>query len=332
MGVISNEPTLDFCDVLIQPRYRLENLVSRSQVDLNVEILKGDMMWRGVPIVASNMSVIGTFKVAEVLSSHNMLTALHKFYALEDYQTTEFDPEFIMPSSGISSKDISILETILNYCPSIKWICLDVANGYISSFVNTVKYVREKYPDKFIVAGNVVTPSGCRAIVDAGADFVKIGIGSSRVCKTRVVTGVGYPQFSAVLNCSQWYNVMSDGGCVYSGDVAKAFGAGASMVMIGSMLANHDETGNRLFGMSSKEAMTKHYDGGYKSYRAPEGREVVFAESKGPLDIGIKNILGGLRSALTYTGYDSLEEAIGKMDFIRVNRTHDNSLEEENEN
>ncbi len=119
---------------------------------------------------------------------------------------------------------------------------------------------------------------------------------------------------------------------MYSGDVAKAFGAGASMVMIGSMLANHDETGNRLFGMSSKAAMTQHYDGGYKSYRAPEGREVVFSESKGSLDIGVKNILGGLRSALTYTGYNSLEEAIGRMNFIRVNRTHDNSLERENEN
>lgn len=331
MGLLSNEVKLDFCDVLIQPQHRLDDLNSRSQVTLEVEIVKNDLLWKGVPIVASNMSTIGTFGVAQILTEHRMLTALHKFYTLEDYMTSSFDPFFVMPTAGISPKDTSILESILNYCPSIRWICLDVANGYISSFINTVKYIREKYPEKFIVAGNVATPSGCSAIVEAGADFVKLGIGSSRVCKTRVVTGVGYPQFSAVMTCSKNFNIMSDGGCVNSGDIAKAFGAGASMVMIGSMLANHDETGNHLFGMSSKAAMTKHYDGGYKSYRAPEGREVVFSKSRGPLDIGVKNILGGLRSALTYTGYSNLESAIGYMDFIRVNRTHDNSLERENE-
>jgi GMP reductase len=236
-----------------------------------------------------------------------------------------------MPSSGIQKEDLENLREILKYCPYFKFICLDVPNGYIPGFKEIVEEISKEYPDKFIIAGNVVTKEGCDLLYNGtgagGADLVKVGIGSSRVCTTRVVSGVGVPQFSAILECSQNYNIVSDGGCKTFGDVAKAFGAGASMVMLGSMFANHDETGNRLIGMSSKTAMKEFYRGKYKDYRAPEGREIVFDEpSKGPLEITVKNLLGGLRSFCTYVGSFDLENTIGACTFVRVNRTHDKSF------
>ena len=300
-------------------------------MNLEVEFYKdGGVTWKGIPIIASNMSTIGTFEVARILSGHKMLTALHKFYRVEHYKDHAFTPYFVMPTCGLDQENVERTDEILKYCPEIRFICLDVANGYIPNFVHVIKYFREKYPNKFLIAGNTVTADICSRFHEIyGVDFVKVGIGSGGNCLTRLVTGVGYPQFSAVEECSAVANIVSDGGCVHYGDIAKAFGGGASMVMIGSMLANHDETGNRVFGMSSKAAMIEHYEGKYKSYRAPEGREVVFDEGRGPLDITIKNILGGLRSTLTYVGITDLERAIRNMRFVRVNRTHNDHLEKQ---
>jgi len=152
-----------------------------------------------------------------------------------------------------------------------------VANGYSEHFVNFVKKTREKYPDKVIIAGNVVTGEMVEELLLAGADIIKVGIGPGSVCTTRVKTGVGYPQLSAIIECADAAHglggqIISDGGCTIPGDVAKAFGAGADFVMLGGMLAGHDESGGELieregkpfkkfYGMSSQTAMEKHVGG-----------------------------------------------------------------------
>ena len=187
-------------------------------------------------------------------------------------------------------------------------------SNYIS-IIDLVKKIRSKF-DNPLIAGNVVTGEMTEALILAGADIVKIGIGPGSVCTTRTVTGVGYPQLSAIIECADAAHglrghVISDGGCSKPGDVAKAFGAGADFVMLGGMFAGHEESGGELiekdgkkykqfYGMSSDTAMERYY-GDIKNYRASEG-ETIALEYKGPIDKTIQQILGGLRSAATYVG------------------------------
>ena len=207
--------------------------------------------------------------------------------------------------------------------------CIDVANGYMEKLVDTVKWVREQYPHMIIIAGNVVTPGMTSELILAGADIVKIGIGSGAACATRLKTGVGYPQFSAIVECANAAHgvgghIISDGGCVHPGDIAKAFGAGADFVMLGSMLAGHEENGTRFYGMSSETANEQHA-GGLKDYRAAEGWELELPD-KGPLSNTIQDILGGLRSACAYTGSKSLKDLPKCSTFIVCNRQANTSI------
>ena len=283
--------------------------------------------WTGIPIIAANMDTIGTFEMAKVLSKHQMLTAIHKFYNLEDWVNAlknGVNPEYLSISAGIDSlsqiKDqIENLTTNKQKIP--KFICLDVANGYTEKFIDTVKTIRETFPNP-IIAGNVVTGEMTEALILAGADIVKVGIGPGSVCTTRMVTGVGYPQLSAIVECSDAAHglgghVISDGGCKYPGDISKAFGAGADFVMLGGMFAGHLESGGELFeengmkykrfyGMSSDTAMERHY-GEIESYRASEGKTVT-VPYKGEVENTLRHILGGLRSAATYVGARTIKE------------------------
>ena len=224
-----------------------------------------------------------------------------------------------------------------------KYICLDVANGYSNAFVDFIREVRDCFPDVAIMAGNVATKEMVQEYLFAGADIVKVGIGPGSVCTTRKITGVGYPQLSAVIECADAAHglgghICADGGCKTSGDVAKAFGAGADFVMVGGLLAGHDECRGEVFtevanletgeeckvmrfhGMSSREAMEEHY-GGVASHRAPEGKEVE-VPYRGPVENTVQEILGGLRSACTYSGAKSLKDLSKCTTFVRVNRTH----------
>jgi GMP reductase len=256
-----------------------------------------------------------------------MLTAIHKFYNLEDWVNAlknGVNPEYLSISAGIDSlsqiKDqIENLTTNKQKIP--KFICLDVANGYTEKFIDTVKTIRETFPNP-IIAGNVVTGEMTEALILAGADIVKVGIGPGSVCTTRMVTGVGYPQLSAIVECSDAAHglgghVISDGGCKYPGDISKAFGAGADFVMLGGMFAGHLESGGELFeengmkykrfyGMSSDTAMERHY-GEIESYRASEGKTVT-VPYKGEVENTLRHILGGLRSAATYVGARTIKE------------------------
>lgn len=334
---VETDLKLGFRNVLIKPKR--SNLKSRSQVNLErtFSFLHSRREWSGVPVIAANMDTTGTFEVAAVLAEYGLLTAIHKHYSL--HQWDDFlagrNGDFysrIMVSSGAADEDFSKLVEIVTRHPMLQFICLDVANGYTEAFVEYVGKVRNAFPDKTIVAGNVVTGEMVEELLLSGADIVKVGIGPGSVCTTRVKAGVGYPQLSAVIECADAAHglggrIISDGGCNCPGDVAKAFGGGADFVMLGGMFSGHDECGGELmekdghqykqfYGMSSMTAMTIH-SGGVADYRASEGKTVL-VPCRGPIAETVKDILGGVRSACTYVGAAALKELTKRTTFIMV--------------
>merc|ERR550532_2624989 len=283
------------------------------------------------------MDTVGTFEGAEVLAKRKCITAIHKHYTVDEWTAwaagrgRELLP-YVAVSTGILSKDMDKLDEVLRAVPELKFICVDVANGYSEAFVQCIRDVRATYPQLTIMAGNVVTKEMTEELIFSGADIIKVGIGPGSVCTTRKQTGVGYPQLSAVMECADAAHglggrIVSDGGCTCPGDVCKAFGAGADFVMLGGMLAGHDEcsgdvieeNGNYFkvfYGMSSDTAMKK-YAGGVAEYRSSEGKTVRIPY-RGPIDETIRDLLGGLRSACTYVGAGELRELSKRTTFIRV--------------
>lgn len=338
---IETDIKLDFKDVLIRPKR--STLRSRSEVDLKREYTfrNSKRVWKGIPIVGANMDTVGTFEMAKVMSKYEMLTCMSKHHNCEDYKSKliEFEnKKYISFTSGTSDNDFERLKECIKGNGEIEFICLDIANGYSEHFVEYVRKVRNEYPSHIIIAGNVVTPEMTEELILSGADIVKIGIGPGSVCTTRKQTGVGYPQLSAIIECADAAHglgghVMADGGCTSPGDIAKAFGGGADFVMLGGMLAGHDESGGeiiekdgkkykRFYGMSSKEAMDK-YSGGKADYRSSEGK-CVDVEYRGSVENTILDILGGLRSSCTYVGASCLKELSKRTTFIRVTQQMNN--------
>ena len=334
---IENEIKLGFKDVMIRPKR--STLKSRSQVSLEREFifLHSQTTWSGVPIMGANMDTVGTFSLALALAKQHLFTAIHKHYSFEEWdkfllQAPENIENHIAVSTGTGSNDGKKLKLIFEKHPKLRFICIDVANGYSEHFVKFVEQTRAQFPDKVIIAGNVVTGEMVEELILSGADIVKVGIGPGSVCTTRVKTGVGYPQLSAIIECADAAHglggqIISDGGCAVPGDVSKAFGAGADFVMLGGMLAGHEESGGELierdgkqykhfYGMSSETAMDK-YVGGVADYRASEGKTVEVA-FKGPVDNTLQDILGGIRSTCTYVGAQRLKELTKRTTFIRV--------------
>ncbi|CCP04134.1 GMP reductase [Erwinia amylovora Ea644] len=335
---IEEDIKLGFKDVLIRPKR--STLQSRSQVELERQFTfkHSGIAWSGVPIIAANMDTVGTFSMAEALSSFDILTAVHKHYSVEQWRAfvERVSPAVlrqVMVSTGTSEADFTRLQQILALSPMLNFICIDVANGYSEHFVAFLQRAREACPGKTICAGNVVTGEMVEELILSGADMVKVGIGPGSVCTTRVKTGVGYPQLSAVIECADAAHglggqIVSDGGCSAPGDVAKAFGGGADFVMLGGMLAAHDECEGTLveengerymlfYGMSSESAMKRHV-GGVAQYRAAEGKTVRLP-LRGSVEETARDILGGLRSACTYVGAERLKELTKRTTFIRVN-------------
>lgn len=334
---IEQEVKLDFKDVLIRPKR--STLKSRSEVDLKREYTfkHSKVTWQGIPVIASNMDHTGTFAMARSLAKHGLLTALDKFIDLENWQAFQSQhadvTSYCFVSSGISKKDFEQLEAILQHVPA-SFVCLDVANGYTQNFVDFVRKVREHFPQKTIMAGNVVTAEMAEELVISGVDIVKVGIGPGSVCTTRLKTGVGYPQLSAIIECADAVHglgghLCADGGCTVPGDVAKAFAAGADFVMLGGMLSGHEECSGelikksdksymRFYGMSSVEAMTKHH-GKVHDYRSSEGRSVD-VPFRGSVENTVLDILGGIRSTCTYVGAQRLKELSKRTTFVRVSQ------------
>jgi GMP reductase len=329
---IDNEIKLDYSDVLIRPKR--SRLNSRAEVKITREFRfpHSSQTWTGVPLMAANMDTTGTIEMANALSQMQAITCLHK-YVTKDEVPLLNDKNFVALSCGLDNPSINYLHG--NFDKGFKFICLDVANGYSERFIDLVKDMRKIWNNAIIIAGNVVTAEMTEALILAGADIVKVGIGPGSVCTTRKITGVGYPQLSAVIECSDAAHglgghIVADGGCTCPGDVAKAFAAGADFVMLGGMLAGTDESGaekvtdssgvvkKRFYGMSSKEAMNR-YSGGVANYRAAEGKSVEI-EYSGPVHGVVDEILGGIRSACTYVGAKSIKDLPKCTTFVRVNR------------
>jgi GMP reductase len=339
---IENEIKLDFKDVLIRPKR--STLSTRSNVDISREFrfLHARVEYHGVPIIAANMDTTGTFEMARALDGYLLSTALHKHYGVDDlvafFGTLERKSAAFY-SMGIAPTDEEKFNRVMDAAgsgaqSSIGYVCIDVANGYTEGFVRFVAKIRAKYPHLVIMAGNVVTGEMTEQLILSGADVVKVGIGPGSVCTTRKMTGVGYPQLSAIVECADAAHgleghICADGGCATPGDVAKAFGGGADFVMLGGMFAGHDECAGeiveraggkfqRFYGMSSRAAMEK-YSGGVAQYRAPEGREVL-VPYLGPVAGTAQEILGGVRSACTYVGARRLRELSKRTTFVRVSQ------------
>ena len=332
---IEEDLKLDYSDVLFRPKR--STLSSRKDVNLKrtYKFKYSNNEWSGIPIMAANMDGVGELGVAEKMSEFDMITCLtkqHDIKKLKQYKKIKTIYKNIALSIGIKKEDFNSLDKVLREFSFIKSICIDVANGYSEHFSKFIKSVREKYPTKTIIAGNVVTADMTQELVLSGADIVKVGIGPGSVCTTRIQTGVGYPQLSAVMECADaahglGAHIIADGGCTCPGDVAKGFGAGADFVMLGGMFAGHDEGKGKIikingkkfiefYGSSSDVANKKHY-GGLSDYRSSEGR-IVRITYRGKIKDTILNILGGIRSSCTYVGAPSLKQLSKCTTFVRV--------------
>ncbi len=332
---IEEDLKLDYSDVLFRPKR--STLQSRKDVNLKrtYKFKYSNNEWTGIPIMAANMDGVGELEVAEKLSQFEMITCLtkqHDVKRIKKYKKIKSIYKNIALSVGIKDEDFKRLDDVLKENNFINFICIDVANGYSEHFSKYLKNVREKYPTKTIIAGNVVTADMTQELVLSGADIVKVGIGPGSVCTTRIQTGVGYPQLSAVIECADaahglGAHIIADGGCTCPGDVAKGFGGGADFVMLGGMFAGHDEGGGKViksngtkyiefYGSSSDTANKKHY-GGLSDYRSSEGKSVKI-QYRGKLKDTISNILGGVRSSCTYVGAPSLKQLSKCTTFVRV--------------
>jgi GMP reductase len=333
---IEQDLKLDFKDVLIRPKR--STLTSRSDADIRREFIfrNSEKKYFGVPIIAANMDTVGTMAMAEALGKFELSVALHKHYA-EDELVSFFTKLERKPSAfysmGITDADYEKFKKVVSRAgDAIEYICIDVANGYTESFVRFVERIRNEYPRLIIMAGNVVTGEMTEELILSGVDIVKVGIGPGSVCTTRKMTGVGYPQLSAVIECADAAHglgglICADGGCTSPGDIAKAFGGGADFVMLGGMFAGHAECEGelvekagkqymRFYGMSSRAAMER-YAGGVAKYRASEGKEVL-VDYRGEVAETALEILGGIRSSCSYVGARKLKELSKRTTFVRV--------------
>ena len=333
---IEQDIKLDYKDVLFKPKR--SKLESRRDVDLTrtFKFHNSGNEWTGVPVMASNMDGVGTFAMAKVLQDHKMITVMRKHYTVDDWTKNAKGVKMkylsVCTGTGIiwdpDAPDYATMKAVLAMYPDIKFITVDVANAYHENYADFIARLRDEYPDKTIIAGNVISAEMTEELIIKGADIVKCGIGPGSVCTTRTMTGVGVPQLSGIIECADAANgigghIIADGGCVFPGDVSKAFGAGAHFVMLGGMLAGHDESEGKVvngkiqfYGMSSNAAMAVHgtrKDG----YRGAEGK-VVALPHKGPVDATVVAILGGLSSTAPYIGAKRIKDMPKCTTFVRV--------------
>ncbi|MDE2399795.1 MAG: GMP reductase [Patescibacteria group bacterium] len=349
---ILDDVKLDYRDVLLRPKR--STLTSRKDVLLerSFTFYHSPKKWKGLPIMTANMATCGTFEIARILSKYKMVTTFHKYYSVKDFEKffkTFNDPDYICYTLGIRDKDIAQLKAMKKkgLLEKFSFICLDVPNGYLQSFVEIVKDVRKMCPKHIIIAGNVATNEITEEIILAGADLVKIGIGPGSACTTRRMTGVGYPQLSAVIECADAAHgiangtsvgrIIADGGQQHASDVAKAFCGGADFNMCGSLFSGFEQSGGETiikngkkykeyFGSSSNKAMEEFY-GKKDKHRASEGRYTLIPH-KGDIHDFMQELMGSLRSTATYIGARQLKEFPKRATFLKVNRQLTSYLEQ----
>jgi len=340
---IEEDIKLDYSDVLFRPKR--STLQSRKEVELRrtYKFKHSNNEWSGIPIMAANMDGVGELEVGKSLAKFELMTCLTKQHDIKIIKRCSYIKSIyphLALSTGTRGDDFKKLNEIIKEFSFFQFICIDIANGYSDHFSKFIRSVRDKYPTKTIIAGNVVTADMTQELILSGADIVKVGIGPGSVCTTRIQTGVGYPQLSAVIECSDaahglGAHIIADGGCTCPGDVAKAFGGGADFVMLGGMFAGHDEGKGKIikkngtkfiefYGSSSDTANEKHY-GGLADYRSSEGKNVKL-KYRGKIKDTILNILGGLRSSCTYVGAPTLKQLSKCTTFVRVNQQHNDAF------
>ena len=345
--IIDDDIKLDYSDVLIRPKR--STLTSRFDVEMKrtYTFYHSKKQWTGVPIMAANMDTVGTFEMHKALNKYDMITCIarHYNYDKENWWKLPYEnsANTLCVMGGISEKDLQVQSEIYQNS-KCAFLGLDVANGYTISFVDAVKKTRDMNPDATIIAGNVVTADMTQELILAGADIVKVGVGPGSVCTTRIKTGIGFPQLSAVIECADAAHglgghIIADGGCNSSGDIVKAFAGGADFVMIGGMLSGHDEcdgelifeddneapVGMKFYGMASESAMDRHQIGN-REYRGVEGKTVT-VPYRGAVENTLIDILSGVRSACTYMGAKRLKSLSKSATFIRVKNTHNRVYE-----
>jgi len=365
--ILDSDIKLDFSDVLIRPKR--STLESRSQVNLYRDFTSrwAKRKIHTVPIIAANMAT-GTFSMAHTFSKYGLSVAIHKFHSLAQWQDQLKDKaslvllDSIWFCLGMSEDELDLYREIRKHLaqidpevPDCLKVCVDIANGYSQTFAGFIHRIREEFPGIILAAGNVASPEMVQELIINGADYVKVGIGPGSQCTTRLKTGIGYPQISAAIECSDAAHglgagIILDGGMRSPGDVAKAFCANSDFVMLGGLFAGTDECEGEIisryyqtneleekdgelkpkiitkqfklfYGMSSEYAQNRH-GSGMKEYRASEGRteEVPLI---GPVEPIVQDILGGLRSSGTYIGAKELKHFGLCATLVRVSRQHD---------
>lgn len=331
-----------FDDVALVPQFN--NVTSRTEPDLSTWITKDIKI--GMPLIAANMDTVICDALADVLLANGGFPIFHRFTDIEQQRLwakkycTDYKGAI---STGLIKKD-NYIEDLIEGCGA-KVLCFDIAHGHSKKMLEDIDWIKRTWPHVQVIAGNVCTPIAYQDLVNAGADAVKVGIGPGAACTTRMVTGFGVPQFTAIRDCAEIAEklrvpLIADGGIRNSRDVVLALAAGASTVMIGKLFALTEESAaekadfceHPVDGMSLVVRKAKYrgqasadfqedYYGKLKDGTVPEG-ESYWAPSTGPAQKTIDELLGGLRSGLTYGGARSIKELQRKAEFVEVTHTY----------
>lgn len=321
---------LTFDDVLLIPAYN--GIKSRNMVTVSVKVSGRTF---GIPIVSSNMDTITGVEMAQFMASQGGLALLHRFVSIEDNVAmfkAANNSKHVGISIGIGDDGLDRAEALIDAGAEI--LCVDVAHGHSKEVNRTIKAIREKWSHNvMIIAGNVATYAGADYLAAAGADVIKVGIGPGSVCTTRIKTGFGVPQLSAIIDCARVdRHIIADGGIRNPGDAVKALAAGADLVMLGGMLSGTDETPGDIIertmsdgkvkrfksfrGMASREAQ-EDYMGQMQEWKTAEG-VALEVSSKGSAKNVILDIMGGIRSGMTYCGALEIRDLKRKVQFMEI--------------
>lgn len=319
-----------FSDVLLVPAY--SELTSRKYVDLSTSLT--DTIKFDIPIVSSNMTTVTEMDMIRAMAKCGGTGVLHRYIADNRFEQMIDSMGWYLQGKnyGISvgvhpDQYKPFLDVATNLSTKkIGYVVIDIAHGHLSLMIEAIKNIKKGYPELPIVAGNVCTVGGFIALADAGATAVKVGVGPGGVCSTRVVTGCGYPQLSAVKNIADYRDkhyerdvkLIADGGIKTSGDIVKSLAAGADFVMLGSLLAGTDESPGDVIqtpdgkkykkyaGMASLEEQVNFFG------KNPEDVSVegvsTFVEYKGPVQSVINKLINGVKSGFSYCGCKNIEE------------------------
>jgi IMP dehydrogenase len=326
MATIREEVALTFEDVLIVPRY--SEVRSRKNVDTGSEIASIPLK---VPIISSNMDSITEYEMAKGMGVLGGMGILHRF--AHDDQIVRWIQKLVIgkcpavPSVGVGNLDLAKVESYIK--AGAQAICIDIAHGHTKTVIDMIKAIKNNFSIK-IIAGNIATKDGALALVDAGADVIKVGVGPGSLCTTRIQTGCGVPQLTAIMevaklkvNLNTNIKIIADGGIKHAGDITKALAAGADAVMIGSLFAGCTETpwinGKKVYrGMASREAQMDYK--GAISNDLPEGVS-KYVDNKGPVEQRVKELISGLRSGMSYCGASNISELQKVAEFVKISRS-----------